>query len=37
VGAAPDLDQLREQLAQIAALLDEAQRGLTAIRRQLDY
>jgi predicted RNase H-like nuclease len=36
VGAAPGTDQLREQLAQIAALLDEAQRGLTAIRRQLD-
>jgi predicted RNase H-like nuclease len=35
--AAPaDTDELRDRLAQVAALLDEAQRGLTAIRRQLD-
>jgi predicted RNase H-like nuclease len=32
----PDNDDLRAQLAHVAALLDEAQRGLTAIRRQLD-
>jgi predicted RNase H-like nuclease len=36
VAAEPDTDELRERLAQLAALLDEAQRGLTAIRRQLD-
>jgi predicted RNase H-like nuclease len=36
VAAQPDTDELRERLAQLAALLDEAQRGLTAIRRQLD-
>jgi len=37
-GAAPqpDTEELREGLAHVAALLDEAQRGLTAIRRQLD-
>jgi predicted RNase H-like nuclease len=34
--APPDTDELRDRLAQVAALLDEAQRGLTAIRRQLD-
>jgi predicted RNase H-like nuclease len=34
--AKPDTDELRERLAQLAALLDEAQRGLAAIRRQLD-
>lgn len=32
----PDTDELRERLAQVAALLEEAQVGLTAIRRQLD-
>jgi predicted RNase H-like nuclease len=32
----PDNDDLRAQVAHVAALLDEAQRGLTAIRRQLD-
>ena len=32
----PDTEELREGLAHVAALLDEAQRGLTAIRRQLD-
>src|SRR6202035_5005135 len=32
----PDNDDLRARLAHVAALLDEAQRGLTAIRRQLD-
>jgi hypothetical protein len=32
----PDTDELRERLAHLAALLDEAQRGLAAIRRQLD-
>jgi predicted RNase H-like nuclease len=32
----PDTDELRERLAQLAALLDEAQRGLAEIRRQLD-
>jgi predicted RNase H-like nuclease len=32
----PDNDDLRARVAQVAALLDEAQRGLTAIRRQLD-
>jgi predicted RNase H-like nuclease len=31
-----DTDELRERLAHLAALLDEAQRGLAAIRRQLD-
>jgi predicted RNase H-like nuclease len=35
--AAPaDTDELNERLAHLAALLDEAQRGLAAIRRQLD-
>jgi hypothetical protein len=34
--APPDTDELRDRLAQVAALLDEAQRGLTAIRRELD-
>jgi predicted RNase H-like nuclease len=36
--AAPqrDNDDLRERVAQVAALLDEAQRELSAIRRQLD-
>ena len=32
----PDNDDLRARVADVAALLDEAQRGLTAIRRQLD-
>ncbi len=32
----PDNDDLRARVAHVAALLDEAQRGLTAIRRQLD-
>jgi predicted RNase H-like nuclease len=32
----PDTDELLERLAQVAALLEEAQLGLTAIRRQLD-
>jgi predicted RNase H-like nuclease len=32
----PGNDDLRVQLAHVATLLDEAQRGLTAIRRQLD-
>jgi predicted RNase H-like nuclease len=32
----PDTHELREQVAHVAALLDEAQRGLAAIRRQLD-
>src|ERR1700753_2359581 len=32
----PDNDDLRAQVAHVATLLDEAQRGLTAIRRQLD-
>jgi predicted RNase H-like nuclease len=32
----PDTDELRQRLTHVAALLDEAQRGLTAIRRQLD-
>jgi predicted RNase H-like nuclease len=31
-----ETDELRERLAQLAALLDEAQRGLTAIRQQLE-
>jgi predicted RNase H-like nuclease len=31
----PDTDELRERLAHVAALLDEAQLGLAAIRRQL--
>jgi predicted RNase H-like nuclease len=31
-----DSEDLRAQVAQVAALLDEAQRGLTAIRQQLD-
>jgi predicted RNase H-like nuclease len=34
--AQPDNDDLRARVAEVAALLDEAQRGLTAIRRQLD-
>jgi len=34
--AQPDTAEVRQQLADLAALLDEAQRGLTAIRRQLD-
>jgi predicted RNase H-like nuclease len=34
--APPDTDELRDRLTQVAALLDEAQRGLTAIRRELD-
>lgn len=34
--AQPDTDELRERLAHLAALLEEAQLGLTAIRRQLD-
>lgn len=32
----PDNDELRERLAHVASLLEQAQRGLTAIRRQLD-
>ncbi|HXO56549.1 MAG TPA: DUF429 domain-containing protein, partial [Mycobacterium sp.] len=32
----PDNDDLGARVAHVAALLDEAQRGLTAIRRQLD-
>jgi predicted RNase H-like nuclease len=32
----PDTEDLRVRVARVAALLDEAQRGLTAIRRQLD-
>ena len=32
----PDTEALRERIAHVAALLEEAQRGLTAIRRQLD-
>jgi predicted RNase H-like nuclease len=32
----PDTDDLRERLAHVATLLEEAQLGLTAIRRQLD-
>ena len=32
----PDTEELRERVAHVAALLAEAQRGLTAIRRQLD-
>jgi predicted RNase H-like nuclease len=32
----PDNDDLRARVAEVATLLDEAQRGLTAIRRQLD-
>lgn len=32
----PDTDELLERLAQVAALLEEAQLGLTAIRRVLD-
>jgi predicted RNase H-like nuclease len=35
-GPQPDNDELRAQVAHVAALLDEAQRGLTAIRQQLD-
>ena len=31
-----DTEDLRARVAQVAALLDEAQRGLTAIRQQLD-
>jgi len=34
--AQPGIDELRERLAQVGALLEEAQRGLSAIRRQLD-
>jgi predicted RNase H-like nuclease len=34
--ARPGADELRERLAHVAALLDEAQLGLAAIRRQLD-
>lgn len=34
--AAPDNEELRQRLAQVTALLEEAQRMLTAIRRQLD-
>lgn len=34
--AQPDNGELRARVAHVAALLDEAQRGLTAIRRQLD-
>jgi predicted RNase H-like nuclease len=34
--AQPDTEELRERLAQVATLLDEAQRGLSAIRRQLE-
>lgn len=36
VAAQPDPDELRERLANVAALLDDAQRELTAIRLQLD-
>ena len=32
----PDTEELRERVAHVAALLAEAQRGLAAIRRQLD-
>jgi hypothetical protein len=32
----PDSADLRAQVAHVAALLDEARRGLTSIRRQLD-
>ena len=32
----PDIEELRERVAHVAALLEEAQQGLTAIRRQLD-
>lgn len=32
----PDSDELRERLAQVAALLDQAQLELAALRRQLD-
>jgi len=32
----PDTEELRERLAHVAALLDEAQLGMAAIRRQLD-
>lgn len=32
----PDTDDLRARVAHVAALLDEAQRGLVAIRQQLD-
>ena len=31
-----DVEDLRARVAQVAALLDEAQRGLSAIRRQLE-
>jgi predicted RNase H-like nuclease len=34
--AQPDVDELRDRLAHVAALLEEAQLGLSAIRRQLD-
>ncbi|HSS39622.1 MAG TPA: DUF429 domain-containing protein, partial [Polyangia bacterium] len=33
----PDTAELRERLAQVAALLDEAQLGLAVIRRQLEH
>lgn len=36
VAPQPDNDDLRERVAQVAALLDQAQRGLAEIRRQLD-
>ena len=32
----PDNEDLRARVAHVARLLEEAQRGLTAIRRQLD-
>jgi len=32
----PETEELRAQVAHVAALLEEAQRGLTAIRRHLD-
>ena len=32
----PDTEELRERVAHVAALLEEAQRGLTEIGRQLD-
>jgi predicted RNase H-like nuclease len=34
--AQPDVDELRERVAQVGALLEEAQRGLSAIRSALD-
>jgi predicted RNase H-like nuclease len=33
----PDTDELRQRLAHVAALLEEAQLGLAAIRQQLDH